>query len=164
MNCEDAKELLRRGYRGRVHEHLTSCPDCLAFAEDFTDVAEYLNRLPEVQSSPDELLSNTFASARAELDALGTHKARSARFRTAMAAVFALMAAPPLIVLNYVMAAGGQVLLSRWLPPAFGLAFFVVQATGAIVALSLAYGSLPLLIGAARNILCTRTDQGGLIA
>ena len=164
MNCEEAKELIRRGQRDRADEHLTSCLDCMAFAEDFTEVAEYLNEIPQAHASSNRVFNDTFAVAKAELERLNPSRARSTQFRMAMAAVFAVIVAPLLITLNYIIAAGGQMLLSRWLPPAFGLAFFVIQALGAVVALSIAYGSLPLLIAAARNIPNVRTAQGGLIA
>ncbi|MFC1474606.1 hypothetical protein ACFLQK_01055, partial [bacterium] len=59
--------------------------------------------------------------------------------------------------------AAGQSFICNLLPPTFGLLFFISYAAGTVVAVSLAYGSLPLLIGAAKNTLKTRHAGGGLL-
>jgi hypothetical protein len=82
--------------------------------------------------------------------------------RMLIAAGFATVFAPVLLALNYLVASHGDALLSRWLSPSAGVVFFAAYAISAVAAIGLCYGSLPLLIGAARNTLSVRNPGGGL--
>jgi|GEM_PF-5292094 len=162
MNCEKAKKLIRDGRLDQVSEHITACPDCGTFKEDFGEVSGFLSRFADVGDSADDLFKKTLALASAELRSQRVVSPFSRKLRTVLAASIAVLSAPVLLLLNYGIAAGGQMLLAKWLPPVFGSVFFAAHALGAAVAISIAYGSLPLLVAAARNVLRADTAGGGV--
>jgi predicted anti-sigma-YlaC factor YlaD len=162
MNCEEAKELMRNGQWDLVNEHITTCSDCRAFLEDFGEIAGFLSKFKEVASPSDELFRNTLTLALSELRSHSPVDTVSRKVRTVLAASTAVLFAPVLFLLNYGIALGGQMLLARWLPPIFGSVFFAIHALGAVIAISIAYGSLPLLMAAARNVLRANTAGEGV--
>jgi predicted anti-sigma-YlaC factor YlaD len=162
MKCKEAKDLLRKGRQDQVQEHLADCPDCRAFAEDFGEIAEFLSNLKDTGEYSERLYRTTLSLARAELRSHHPARAHQDTLKTLLATGFAIILAPVLIVLNYWIATGGQLLIARWLPPVFGTLFFIFHVLGAVLSLSIAYGSLPLLFAAARNVLHSRTVGGGL--
>jgi predicted anti-sigma-YlaC factor YlaD len=164
MRCEDVKNLIRNGRYDLASRHLDSCDDCRAFAEDFGELAGFLSRFEDTAPESDELLRTTLSIAAAELKSSTPAIDRSKEWRTALAAGLATLFAPVLILLNYVIAMTGQMLIAKWLPPVFGNVFFAAQALGAIISISIAYGSLPLIMAAARDMLRSRSMRGGITA
>jgi len=159
MNCEDAKRNIRNGNPRRAAEHLEKCADCRAFAESFEGISEVLENIPAPPAPPEGLLEKTLASASREMTLAGQAEVARPpvpRARAAAAASFALIFAPLLVIANYAVAYSVQELLSGWLSPVIGIAFFVSYALGAVLVMGTAYGSLPLIYAAAAKTLKKR--------
>jgi len=164
MNCEETKEHIRSGHLDSVQEHIDSCPDCRAFLDDFGEVAGFLSTCDVRVDSSEDLFLNTLRLAGEELRSRIPKQTAAGRHRTLLAASIAVLFAPLLLLSNYMIAAGGQMVLARWLPPVVGWVFFVLYGISAVCTISLAYGSLPLLMAAARNVLRAGAAGGGLRA
>jgi hypothetical protein len=147
-----------------VKQHIEGCPDCRAFLEDFGEVAGFLSGFHVSVDSAGDLLENTFQRVRGELRSQLPQASTARKHRTVLAASIAVFFAPVLLIMNYMIAAGGQMVLTRWLPPVVGWVFFVLYAVSAVCTISIAYGSLPLLMAAARNVLRVGAEGGGLRA
>jgi hypothetical protein len=159
MNCEQAKQSIRTGDLERAAGHIRTCDDCRAFAEDFGDVAGRLEAAGSVGEPSRELFTETLALATQELRRITGQASEVRGTRTIIAGALAIVFAPLLLFANYWIAAAGRSLLTHWFPPAVGTLFFAVYALGAVFTMSIAYGSLPLLIAAAQDALRLRTIQ-----
>ena len=166
VNCREAKEKIKKGQLDLIADHTAMCPDCMAFAQDFREVAPTLEQLPDPPEPSTDLFQKTLSLVKDEirLRIPAPEQNLSENLRTTCAVILAVLFAPVLILLNYGIATTGQMLLVKWLPPAVGTVFFVLYAFGTIISISLAYGSLPLLVAAARDALHSRTAGGGLTA
>jgi hypothetical protein len=128
--CRDARELVKRGQRHKVEDHLGTCASCAAFAEAFD-----LLGAPGVVAGHEADLDETF-------QAIEIHLRGRSRLRTWLADQ------PTPLRLAEVLAVGALVLAAiwvlkrradwevypilRWLIEASGLAALVVAYTGAV--------------------------------